>query len=102
MHTAYFQGKNVVEIKGVPMINFAKWIAFYAYIKDVLQHKPPNVSQYRQTRAGVVAYLEHQLRGISVGSVVDQALEGRSSKVEKTEEMMRQLRIPELNAVGMR
>jgi hypothetical protein len=102
MHTAYFQGKNVVEIKGVTMVNFAKWAGFHAYIKDVLRHKPPDVSHYRQTKAGVLAYLEHQLRGISVGSVVDQALEERSCTLGRQEEVMRQLRIPELNAVGMR
>jgi hypothetical protein len=102
MHTAFFQGKDVMEIKGVPMINFAKWIGFHAYIKDIFRYKPPDVSQYHQTKAGVLAYLEHQLRGISVGSAVDQALEERSRKLGQKEEVMRQLRIPELHAVGMR
>jgi hypothetical protein len=102
MHTAFFQGKDVVEIKGVPMINFAKWIGFHAYIKDVFRHKPPDFGQYRQMKAGVLTYLEQQLRNISVGSDADQALEDRSSSLKQKEEVMRQLRIPELNAVGMR
>jgi hypothetical protein len=102
MHTAFFQGKDVVEINGIDMINFTKWIAFHGYLKDVFRRKPPDFSQYRQTKAGVLAYLEHQLRGISVGSIVDQALEERSSKLRQREDVMRQLRIPELHAVGMR
>jgi len=102
MHTAFFQGRNEVEIKGVPMINFAKWIAFHALITDIFRHRPPDVSRHRQAIRGVLAYLEHQLRGISVGSIVDQALEERSSKLWKIEEVMRKLRIPELKAVGMR
>ena len=102
MHTAFFQGKDLIENNGVPLINFAKWIGFHSLIEDIFQHRPPDVSGYRQAKAGVLAYLEHQLRAISVGSVVDQALEERSSKLGQTEEMMRQLRIPELKAVGMR
>jgi len=100
MHTAFSQGKDVIEIKGVPMINFTKWIGFHTYAKEVFRHKPPDVS--KQTKAGVLAYLEHQLHGISVGPLVEQALEQRSSKLGQKEDVMRQLRIPELHAVGMR
>jgi len=102
MHTAFSKEPDMVEIQSVPMINFAKWARFHDCIKDIFQHKPPDVSQYRQTKKGVLAYLEDQLSGISVGSTTKRCLEKRSKELEQQEKEMRRQRIPDLHAVGMR
>jgi hypothetical protein len=99
-YTVFLQEQDVVNIYGVPMINFAKWTRLHACIKNVLRHKPPDLSAYHQTKAEVMAYLEHQLLRISVGSVVDQALEERSCKLRQQEDMTYQSRHRELRELG--
>jgi hypothetical protein len=100
MHTLFSQAKGVVGTSGTTTINFAKWTEFHTSIKDVFQYKPPDVSKYRQTTAGVLAYLEHELYGISVSSTMDQDLEKLSNKLYQNEDLLRQMRVPEYNAVG--
>lgn len=82
------------------MINFAKWRRFHAILRDVLRHRPPDISECRNL--GVQAYLEQQLHAISLSTFVDEQLESRSHKLAAEEEIMREAKIPELMAVGMK
>ena len=90
IRTAFFNAKAGVEVNGITMINFAKWTEFHACIKEVLRHKPPDISKYRQTKARALAYLTGQLRDISLGFTMDQDLERRSSKLRQQEDLDRQ------------
>jgi hypothetical protein len=72
-------------VNGSPMINFAKWMEFHTCLKDVIRHKPPDISQYRQTNAKALEYLESQLHGIPPGSTIDQDLEKRSREILEQE-----------------
>jgi len=88
---AFPERTDTIEIQSVPMIDFAKWTRCYDRIKDVFRHKSPDISKYRQTKAGALAYLEGQLHGISANSTTDQRLEKRSIELvqqEKAEEML--------------
>ena len=80
-----------MEIAGVPMINFSKWTRLHVYLQDVFRHRPPGVSKYRQSKAGVLAYLENELRDISVSGSTKKSLEEQSSRLQKQEESMRRL-----------
>ena len=91
MRTAFSKAKEAVDADGIPMINFTKWAEFYTCLKDVLRHKPPDVSKYRQTTAGVLAYLEQQLGDISLGPTMDQDLEKRSHKLCEEEDQIDRL-----------
>ena len=101
MRTALSKAKDTVDTNGIPMINFAKWTELYTCIKDVLRHKPPDVSDYRQTKAGVLAYLECQLRGISLDSTMDQDLEEIGIKLREEEEQIHQLADQRFNDAGI-
>jgi len=81
MRTAFFKLKETVDVNDAHAINFAKWTEFHACINAVLRHKPPDVSKYRRTSAGVLAYLERQLSENPPGSPMDHYLEQRSSKL---------------------
>lgn len=102
MNGVFRQDKDLVEVGGTQMINFAKWTSLHVCMRDVFRYKPPNIPEYRQRKADALAYLEQQLKGISMGSRIDDSMEARSHALEQKEEVMRQLRIPELSAVGMR
>jgi hypothetical protein len=99
MHAAFSEAPDIVDIDGIPMINFAKWTRFHACIKDVFRHKPPDVSKYREAKAGMLAYMEQQLRGISTGPAMDKALQERASKLREKEKVMGQSRLRELKLV---
>ena len=86
MRTAFSKLKETVDVNDTHAINFAKWTGFHASIKFVLRHKPPDVSE---TSTGVLAYLEGQLSGISLGSPMDHKLEQQSSKLFNQEEQIR-------------
>jgi hypothetical protein len=90
----------MANIQSLHLINFAKWTRCYHRIKDVFQYKAPDVSNDRQKKAGV-AYLEGQLRGVSIDSTVNQCLEDRSIWLAEKEEAIRP-RLLALQAVGMR
>jgi len=102
MRTAFFRACEAADVGDVPAINFGRWTEFHKCVKDVFRHKSPDVSQYRQKTAGVLAYLEHQLRGSSIGSTTDQDLDKQSGKLKQQEEMLRELRYAELKGVGFR
>ena len=89
---ALSEGTDIVVMKNVPMINFAKWTRCYDRIKDVFQHKSPDISKYRQTKASTVAYLEWKLRDVSIDSTTDQFLEERSIELEQREKSMKPMR----------
>ena len=92
----------MIVIQNVPMINFSKWRKCYDRIKDVFRYKSPDISEYRQTKAKALAYLEGQLRGVSISPTANQSLEERSVWLEAKEEEMRQGGFLALEAVGMR
>jgi hypothetical protein len=98
---AFVEGRNTVNIQSVAMINFAKWIKFHFCVMDVFRHKPPDVSRYRRTEASALAYLEGQLRDVSVGSSMDQRLEELSSWLKQKEESISEQNLSRLYAVGM-
>jgi hypothetical protein len=68
---------------------------------DVFRHKPPDVSQYRQTKAGVLTYLKHQLDEVQVGSATDQHLEERSQVLDQKEQLMCQRGFLRYRAAGI-
>lgn len=96
------QGTEIVDVAGTPMLNFAKWTRLCMCMKDVFRHKIPDLEVHRGLQAGTLAYLNKQLSAIPVGKKIDDMLEERSRVLEKKEDVMRQLRLPELSAVGMR
>lgn len=102
MRTVLSENTDTVDIQRVSMINFSKWARFHTCMKDALSQKPPDISTYRQTKAGVLAYLEEQLKGISVNPTMTQRLQQRSSGREHQETSLHQQRIPALHRVGMR
>jgi hypothetical protein len=81
-----FSKENYVVTNGIRIINFANWTEFHRRIDAVFQHDLPDVSGYRQRNAGMVAWLEDQLRGISVCSTTDQDLERLSVQLRRDEE----------------
>ena len=96
VHNAFCQENDMVKIEGVPMINFSKWARLHVYLQDVFRRKPPDVSEYRQSQAGVLTYLENELRNITVDSSTKKSLEEQSCKLQEQEEFTRRLK-----AVGM-
>ena len=90
----------MADIQSLHLINFAMWTRCYHRIKDVFQYKAPDVSKYRQKKAGV-AYLEGQLRGVPINSTVNQRLEDRSIWLAEKDEAIRR-RLLALQEVGMR
>lgn len=91
MRTAFFRACEPADVGDISTINFGRWMEFHKCVKDVFRHKSPDASQYRQQTAEVLAYLEGQLRGISIGSTTDQHLEERSSKLKQQEERLRKI-----------
>lgn len=96
------QGPETVDVEGKLMINFTKWTRLYMCMMDVFPRKIPDLAVHRGLHAGAIAYLNEQLSTISVGKKIDDLLEERSHILEKKEDIVRQMRLPELNAVGMR
>jgi len=86
MRTVFSQDNYVVNTNGIRTINFSKWTEFYMRIRAVFQHEPPDVSRYRQRNAGMVAWLEDQLRGTSVSPTTDEDLEILSVQLRRDEE----------------
>jgi len=99
MRIEFSKGANMVEIQGVPMINFAKWTRVHGCVKDVIRRKPPDVSKYRQKNARALAYLEDQLYNTPAG----QCLVELSSTVKEQEQeiLKRWEKIGGLHAAGM-
>jgi hypothetical protein len=81
----------VVEIRDVPMINFSKCMRLHDCLQHVFRHRPPDVSIYRQSKTGVLAYLEKELRDISVSSTTDKRQDERSRLLKTEEESRRRL-----------
>ena len=99
LHAAITQSSDGVNISGTEMINFLKWRRFYSTARDFLHHKPPDMSKHRES--GIFAYMQQQLRGIAVGTKVDEGFERQSKKLEEAERKMRDLRLPELHLLGI-
>lgn len=97
-----FLAQDTIEVGGIPLIDFAKWTRLYDCMRDVFPHKPPNVSGYRQSKAGALAYLERQLLAISAAPGFDEVLKTQSRKLVEAEDVQRTLGIPRLRAVGIR
>ena len=95
------QGPETVDVEGTPMVDFAKWTRLCMCMKDVFRRKIPDLAVHRGLHAGALVYLNEQLSTISVGKKIDDLLEERSRVLEKEEDIARQRRLPELNAVGM-
>jgi len=102
LHDVFCEGKDIVETQSVPMINFAMWTRFHDRMKEVSRHKPPDVSKYRQTKAGALAYLEEQLRGIAARPITNHRLEELSRKLWQQERLMHRQGFPALETVGMK
>jgi hypothetical protein len=83
-----FPQENYVNTNGVRKVNFAKWMEFYTCMRAVFQHEPPDVSNYRQKYAGMVAWLEDQLSCASVGPSTDEYLESLSVQLWRAEEKL--------------
>jgi hypothetical protein len=92
MRTAFEEAKAEVDSNGINMINFAKWVQFHTYMKNILRHEPPDISDYRQSNAGSLAYLQSKLSAISDDSNTYQDLETRSSGLQQQEERIRRQR----------
>jgi hypothetical protein len=88
MRRAFSNMKAMVDINGITMVNFAKWTEFHRCIKEVLCHKPLDISNYCQTKAGALAYLKSQLQDISPDFTVGQDLETRSCKLQQEEDLV--------------
>lgn len=102
LNIAFSEGPDRVEMHGVPMINFVKWTNFHDRLKDVLKHKPPDVSRYRQTKAEVLAYLKDQLRRTPSSRVVAEYSKKRRGVLEQQEELMCTQAGPALRILGMK
>jgi hypothetical protein len=57
--------------------------------ENILCHEPPDISDYRQSNAGSLAYLQSKLSAISDDSNMYQDLETRSSGLQQQEERIR-------------
>jgi hypothetical protein len=90
MRVAFKKAKAGVDGNGVNMISFAKWVQFHACMKNVLRYEPPDISGYRQSKAGALAYLKSELSAISSGPITDQNLEDRSIELLRQEGGIRQ------------
>ena len=102
MRTAFSEAKEAVDIHGTTTINFSKWTKFHTCLKVVLRHKLPDVSKYRRASAGVLAYLNQQLSGVSPGPPMNLDLEKRSSKLFEQEEKIRNQPIDRFRRAGVR
>lgn len=101
MRTVFSQDEDTLNINGTTMINFTKWTRFHECMRGVFKHKPPDVTTYRQKNAEALAYLNSQLRVISIGPKVDEALAQRSRYLLNKEEALRAAGFVELHGVGM-
>jgi hypothetical protein len=85
VHTVFDEANTGVD--GINAINFAKWVQFYTYIKNVLRHELPDISDNHWSKAGALAYLNGQLSTIST---TDRDLGNRSGELLRQEENIRQ------------
>ncbi|KAF5386738.1 hypothetical protein D9615_001785 [Tricholomella constricta] len=100
LHSTLQKYPTVVEVDGVPLINFERYIRFTDRIKEVLHHVPPDLERYRQQ--GQLAYLEHQLRGVQPKANIDEELMQRSMTLEAGETRDYRTRKRELKRLGFR
>jgi hypothetical protein len=89
MRTAFEEAKAEVDSNGVHMINFAKWVQFHTCMKNILRHELPDISDYRQSNAGSLAYLQSKLSAISGDSNTYQDLKTRSGGLLQQEKRIR-------------
>ena len=91
----------MIEIEGIPRINFAQWTRVYGRIKDVHRHKVPDLSGYRKQKAGALAYLKDQLGHTPLGPIGDQDLQEHSSMLQQEGTSRRGCLNQQLDAVHM-
>ncbi|KAF8061461.1 hypothetical protein FPV67DRAFT_1509075 [Lyophyllum atratum] len=91
---------TVMEVDGIPLINFERYIRFTDRIKEVLHYIPPDLERYRQQ--GQLAYLEHQLRSVQLNPNIDEELMQRSMTLEAGETRDHRTRKRELRRLGFR
>jgi hypothetical protein len=90
-----------VEFKGRHLINFVRSTEFSIRMKKLLQYKGPKSSQLNPS-AGSLAYLESQLRDISVNPSTEDVLEERSIALAADEKRIHDLRVREFRSLGFR
>ncbi|KZV65841.1 ras GEF [Peniophora sp. CONT] len=97
LHAVLVSHPAAVDADTRPLINFSRFSALTAAIRDVLQFKVPDLRQ--QKSPGVLAYLEAQLRATPPDANLE-AFEARSKQLAESEETLRAQRLPELRALG--
>jgi len=65
LRSVFTHNPIVVEDEGRPLINFQRYVKFTDKITEILNHKPPDLEQYR--KQGYLAYLENQLQCVCIG-----------------------------------
>lgn len=101
LHNVLQKNPANVRHRGRLLINFERYVKFMERLKEVLHYRPPDLEQYRTQ--GPLAYLEHQLRNISVGSPeLDQTFLERSDLLEANETRQYLQRTNELASLGFR
>ncbi|KAG6861734.1 hypothetical protein C0995_012738 [Termitomyces sp. Mi166 len=91
---------TAIEVDGVPMINFERYIRFTDRVKEVLHYTAPDLERYRQQ--GQLAYLEHQLHKVHLTPDIDDELVKRSTTLEADETRDYRARKRELRRLGFR
>jgi son of sevenless-like protein len=97
LHAVLVSLPPVIESEGRPLINFKRFMKLASSIREVLQFKVPSLA--KQQNPGVIAYIETHLRSAPTDAALD-ALEKRSRALAEQEEKLRELRLPELRALG--
>ncbi|RDB23999.1 Serine/threonine-protein kinase STY17 [Hypsizygus marmoreus] len=100
LHSTLQKYPVTVEVDGVPLINFERYVKFTDRIKEVLHYEPPDLERYRQQ--GQLAYLEHQLRGVHLKPTIDEDLMERSLALEAGEARDYRTRKRELKRLGFK
>lgn len=94
------QSHDQFDDMGTAMVNFEKWRRFHSAAHEFLHHKPPDMSQYRQS--GFFAYVQNQLRGIAIGSAADRDFERRSKELVEAEQKPHKRHLVDLDYLGIR